>query len=357
MEIYKVYIYFFSSLIISNFTIKYLIFKSHFLGLVDLPNKRKIHKVSTPIVGGLGIVITFFIIMAISWLFNWHLIYLSLNKIYILLLGTVIIVLTGLIDDIKGLTAKDKFLFQIIASLIVVIGMVDFQLIDWPLSNFFNSQIYNSFLSIFYIVSILNAINLIDGLDGLAGGVSIIISITFLFLSYLSGSKIYELYLLIILIGSLFGFIINNKPPAKTFLGDTGSLFLGWLFAINSLVYAQKTTFSLSILIPIMVLGMPAFDVLFVMIKRFNTRHNYNFKNRIKSLFKPDNNHLHHIIISYGFSKIKALILLYLLTLITCIIALYSFFNNETTSLIYGIIFILIIIFVIRFLLTWLRDG
>ena len=103
----------------------------------------------------------------------------------------------------------------------------------------------------FYIISILNAINLIDGLDGLAGGVSVIITMTFIGLSILSGMKILEIYPLIILVGSLLGFLLHNKPPAKTFLGDTGSLFLGWFFAIYSLIYAQKTTFSLSISIPV----------------------------------------------------------------------------------------------------------
>ena len=101
---------------------------------------------------------------------------------------------------------------------------------------------------------------------------------TFIGLSILSGMKILEIYPLIILVGSLLGFLLHNKPPAKTFLGDTGSLFLGWFFAIYSLIYAQKTTFSLSILIPIMVLGLPAFDVVFVMLKRFNNRHNYKLK-------------------------------------------------------------------------------
>ena len=95
----------------------------------------------------------------------------------------------------------------------------------------------------------------------------------------------------------LTAFIFYNKPPAKTFLGDSGSLFIGWLFAMISLTYATKTAFSLSILIPIMALGMPSFDVIFVMLKRFNSRHNYKMKDRIKSIFVPDNNHLHHLIV------------------------------------------------------------
>lgn len=352
MHIFNVYIYFFTALIISYLSIRYLISIAHKIGLLDHPEKRKIHNNSIPIVGGLGIVITFFIIMSFSWYFEYHLLYIELNKIYILILGTLIICLTGLIDDIKNIKARDKFLFQLIASSIVVVGINNFQNINWPLSSLFDSIYYNSFLSILYIVSILNAINLIDGLDGLAGGISIIISVTFLILSILSGVYIYELYLLVILIGSLFGFMLLNKPPAKTFLGDTGSLFLGWIFAINSLLYSQISSFSLSILIPIMVLGVPAFDVIFVMFKRFSNRHNYNFRSRFSNMFKPDNNHLHHMLLSSGISKIQAVLFLYFLTFIACTIALVVFFNNENTNLIYGIIFILFEVFIVRFILA-----
>tara|TARA_B110000196_G_C20974550_1_gene580383 strand:- start:80 stop:883 length:804 start_codon:yes stop_codon:yes gene_type:complete len=259
--------------------------------------------------------------------------------------------MTGLIDDIKGLSAANKFLFQIIAAIIIVLGISDFQLVDWPFSQYFESNIYNSLLTIFYIVSILNAINLIDGLDALAGGVSIIIIITFIVLCLLSGIAINELYILFILLGSLAAFLVYNKPPAKTFLGDSGSLFIGWLFAIISLSYAQKTAFSLSILIPIMALGIPSFDVIFVMLKRFSDKHNYKVKDRFKSILIPDNNHLHHLIVLSGVSKRKAILLLYFLTFLTSMIALYSYLKNINLS--YGIIFILLLIFIVRYLFLW----
>jgi len=349
----KILIYFFTSIILSYSIIKILIRYSKNLNLIDTPNYRKFHENETPLVGGLGIILTFFLIFFTSWLLNWHLIYLPLNDIFLIIIGSVIIVLTGLIDDLKGLASKDKFLFQLISSLIVVIGISKFQNINWPLSEFFNYNIYfSSFITIFYIIGILNAINLIDGLDGLAGGVSIIITITFLGLSLLSGLKVHELYPAIILIGCLFGFLIHNKPPAKTFLGDTGSLFLGWFFAIYSLTYAQKTTFSLSILIPMMILGLPAFDVLFVMIKRFSSRHNYKIKDRFLFVFEADNNHLHHILLSSGISKKRTLILLYLLSVLISVIALFSFFNREIINLLYSVIFILVIIFLIRFIFS-----
>ena len=349
----KLIIYFLASMFISFFFIKILIKYSKSLHLIDTPNYRKFHERETPLVGGLGIILTLFIIFFVSWIFKWHLIYLPLNEIILIIIGSIIIILTGLIDDLKGLSSRDKFLFQLIASIILIVGIPKFQQIEWPFYDYFNYNIYvSSILSILYIISILNAINLIDGLDGLAGGVSIIITITFIGLSLLSGSIIYEIYPLIILVGCLFGFMIHNKPPASTFLGDTGSLFLGWFFAIYSLVYAQKTSFSLSILIPIMILGLPAFDVIFVMLKRFSNRHNYKIKDRLYSVFKADNNHLHHIIVSSGISNKKTLIILYTLNVIISIIALFSYFKRDNIDLIYSTIFILIIIFIVRFMFS-----
>ncbi len=349
----KLLFYLLVSFLSTYMIIKFLIKYSKPLNLIDQPNYRKFHNDDTPLVGGLGIIISFFLIFFLSWLFSWHLIYLPLNEIILILIGSLIIILTGLIDDLKGLIPRDKFLFQFIAALILVVGIPKFQSIQWPLYDVFNYNIYiSSFITIFYIIGILNAINLIDGLDGLAGGVSIIITITFIGLSLLSGLQLKEMYPLIILIGSLLGFIIHNRPPANTFLGDTGSLFLGWFFAVFSLIYAQKTTFSLSILIPIMILGLPAFDVIFVMLKRFNDRHDYKIKNRLKSIFKADNNHLHHIIVLSGISKGKALIILYFLNVLISIIALFSYFKRDNIDLIYSVIFILVIIFTIRFLFS-----
>ena len=345
------YLLFFLSFLISFTSIFFLIKTAKSINLMDYPDHRKMHDISTPQVGGLGIIISFTLIFFTSFIFNFNILNISTFQSWILILSTLIIVLTGLIDDFKGITAFNKFIFQIIAAFILVLGFEDFQLIDWPFSDYFESSIFNSILSIFYIVSILNAINLIDGLDGLAGGVSIIITIFFITLSLLSGLEINDIYVLFILLGSLIAFIFYNKPPAKTFLGDSGSLFIGWVFGVISLMYAQKTSFSLSILLPIMALGLPSFDVIFVMLKRFNDRHGYHFKDRIKSIFSPDNNHLHHLIVSSGFSKNMALILLYVITIITNLIALYSYMQN--VNFIFGTIVILILIFIVRYTFLW----
>ena len=348
--------YFMASFLCSFIIIEILIKYSSKLNLIDHPDYRKIHSEATPVVGGLGIIITFVILILFSWYNKWELFSLRIEESIILAIASFIIILTGLIDDLRGLKARDKFLFQIIAAVMVVVGISNLQQIDWPLSELFDSTIYNSIMCVFYIISILNAINLIDGLDGLAGGVSIIITTTFVGLSILSGGYLTDLFPMYILLGSLVGFMYYNKPPARTFLGDTGSLFIGWFFALSSLLYAQKTNLSLSILLPIMVLGLPAFDVIFVMLRRFSSRHNYKIKERLKFVFQPDNSHLHHMIMSAGFSKNKTLVFLYLITAFTSCMALVAFFKRDTINLMYSVIFILFIIFIVRFLFTWRKN-
>ena len=273
-------------------------------------------------------------------------IYFSIQEIFILYLSTLVIVITGIVDDIKGLGPFNKFLFQIIASLLFLVG---FDLHFESLFGF-DYTYFDFIINVFFIVGIVNAFNLIDGLDGLAGGVSLIICITFSILFYLSGNELYALFYFILISACLSSFLIFNISPAKTFLGDTGSLFLGWVFAVSSVYYFDKVTISLSILLPFIILGLPAFDVIFVMLSRFTKRHNYNIpiSNRIKLMFKPDNTHLHHLFIRGGMSKFKTVILLYLITCVGWLACLISWFNREQVNFLYGIIFILLFVFLLR---------
>ena len=255
-------------------------------------------------------------------------------------------------DDSIGLRAINKFLFQIIAATIVAVSL---GASDISFHHYINGYFINLFISIVYIVGITNAINLIDGLDGLAGGVSIIISGAFLGLGILAGAQIGFIYLLVILLGALFSFLYYNLYRTQTFLGDTGSLFLGWIFAISSIVFSLKATFSLSILLPIMALGLPMFDVLLVMVKRFFMRHKYNTSvlKRFKTIIEPDNNHLHHLILSTGITKYKTVVIMYILTVITCIITIIAWFNRGSLNFYLSIILILFIVFLVRFLAEW----
>ena len=325
---------------------KILINYSYKLGLIDYPDQRKMHVDSMPIVGGLSIFITVFSASLILLYLRIPLIYFSIQEIFTLYLSTLVIIITGLVDDIKGLGPFNKFLFQIIASLLFLIGF------DLHFESMFGFDYtyFDFIINVLFIVGIVNAFNLIDGLDGLAGGVSLIICFTLSVLYYLSGNEFYALFYFILISGCLSSFLIYNISPAKTFLGDTGSLFLGWVFAVSSVYYFDKVTISLSILLPFIILGLPAFDVIFVMLSRFTKRHNYNIpiSNRIKLMFKPDNTHLHHLFIRGGMSKFKTVVILYFITCICCFTCLILWFNKEQVNFFYGIIFVLLFVFLVR---------
>ena len=337
------------------------------LGLIDKPGYRKIHNNEIPTVGGISIVSGFvFVIFLFSLLTLFDFINIEIFNVEFLesefllciIFSSIVIFITGLIDDIRGLSASSKFVFQFIAAIIVVFG-AESSNIEISFIGIGQSEILSMIFSVIYIVGITNAINLIDGLDGLAGGVSLIIAISFLGLGIIAPGSVEVMYVLVLaaVIGALMAFLIYNKEPAKTFLGDTGSLMLGWTFAILSMFYSQKTSFTLSILIPIMVLGLPAFDVFFVMLKRFFTRHEYGYKGRISQMFIGDQNHLHHLLLSVGLSKKMTVLILYLITTVTCGIAIYFYFNNshdnDQLNIMYALIGVFSIIFIVRMLVEW----
>ena len=346
-EITLIMIMFVLSFLINYFFTKVLIRYSSNLKLIDFPSERKMHSLSMPVVGGLSICITVFIFFIYFYFTGYFYDLFDNFEIVAFAISSIIIVITGLVDDRYGLGPFNKFLFQLISALVFLIGL---DINHTIIFNFLDNNILHFLVNVFFIVGIINAFNLIDGLDGLAGGVSLIVSLTFIALNLLSGSSNIEIYSFVIIIGCLFSFLIFNKSPAETFLGDTGSLFLGWYFAVNSIYFAERTALSLSILMPFMILGLPAFDVLFVMIKRFVKRHNYKvpFIARLKAIFMPDNNHLHHLIIRGGISKRMAIIVLYIITIISSLVGIFFWINQDRVSLIYGIIFILMLIFFIR---------
>lgn len=320
--------------------------------MIDNPGRRKVHSQSIPSVGGIGIIFSSVTVLVYFYFSNGLFTEIS-PRIISIIMGTIIIILTGIIDDIRGLSAFNKFLFQVLASMIVVVGGTTFFNIDigWVGKYSFTSVEY--ILSIIYIVGITNAINLIDGLDGLAGGVAVIITGAFVGLSILSGAEQGLLLIFIPLMGSLIGFLFYNKEPARVFLGDTGSLFIGWTFGITSIVFAQKTTLTLSIAIPFIVLGLPAFDVLLVMVKRFIQKHDYSLKQRWIEMFNPDKNHIHHLLVSSGLSKKVSVYVVYFLTLITAIIGITSWIFRDKTNYLYNLIGVFFLIFIIRFIIEW----
>ncbi|NCU17692.1 glycosyltransferase family 4 protein [Pallidibacillus pasinlerensis] len=274
--------------IVKKFSIK--------IGAIDKPDERKVHKRIMPRMGGLAIIISF-IIGCLVFIPN-------PLQIWPILAGAVIIGITGLLDDMYSLAPRTKLLGQIIAATIPVLFGVQIDFITLPNGEMIHFGWLAIPLTILWIVAIINAINLIDGLDGLAAGVSSIAVITISILALTLGHPLTVL-MGIILLGSILGFLVFNFYPAKIFMGDTGSLFLGYMISVLSVIGLTKSAAIFSLIIPIIILAVPIMDTTFAIIRRIVQK---------KPLSAPDKFHLHHCLIRLGFTHRQSVIIIYLLS-------------------------------------------
>lgn len=227
-------------------------------------------------------------------------------KLLGMLLGIIVIAITGIIDDIKDLKPLQKLFGQLIAASIAVAFGIRIDSISWtflPIPEI--GEIVSIIITIIWIVGITNAINLIDGLDGLSSGISVISSISLLIVFLLNGSPMYSVLLITALAGALIGFIPFNFSPAKTFIGDSGSNFLGYSISIISILGMAKTYTAVVIIIPVIVLAVPIFDTLWAIIRRVKKGKS------LKAIVSADNGHLHHKLVRKGFNQKQAVLVLY----------------------------------------------
>lgn len=269
------------------------------VGAVDVPkDERRMHKTPIPRMGGLAIFLGFLIAVLIFVPID--------TKLRGILLGAVLILILGVLDDILTLHAIPKFLVQILAAVIVVLhGCRIDQIFGWVM------PLWLSYVSsVLWIVAMTNAINFIDGLDGLAAGVSAISAGAMLVVALLlvpQGNAMTSALLLAAVVGGCLGFIPYNFNPAKIFMGDTGSNFLGFILASISVYGLFKTYAFISFAVPFLVLGLPIFDICFAVIRR--VAHG-------QSPMHADRGHFHHRLIDMGFSQKQAVAIAYLLTAI-----------------------------------------
>jgi len=280
--------------------------------VVDLPNPRKIHVRPVPRIGGLAMAVGVFIPI-ILWT-------IADEFVRAFIAATSILILFGLIDDMKGLNYKTKFGGQILAALVIIfygglkissLGSLlpgEMQLTEWM----------KIALSLVVIVGVTNALNLADGLDGLAGGVSLLSFCCIGYLAYLDGSNT-VLLITMAVAGAIFGFLRFNTHPASLFMGDTGSQLLGF----TAIVLAVKTTQGntpLSPVLPLIILGLPVLDTLTVMVQRINQG---------RSPFSPDKNHFHHRLISFGLSHSEAVFVIYLIQALMILSAIFFRYYSD----------------------------
>jgi UDP-GlcNAc:undecaprenyl-phosphate GlcNAc-1-phosphate transferase len=306
------------------------------IGLVDVPNERKIHRVPQPLVGGIGIVI--------SATFS-SLIFVPLGGMRGYFSGLALLLLVGFFDDFLEVGHRKKFLAQIIAtSLLIYLSKVQ-------LHTFGNllglgeivvpgvSWITWS-VTVFCVVGVTNAVNMIDGLDGLAGGFSFIAFIAFAVLASLSSNNTLML-LNLALAGAVLGFLKFNWSPSVLFMGDAGSLCLGFSLSFMAIALTQGEDAVISPIIVLLVLAVPIADTITVMIRRIFER---------KSPFKPDKTHLHHIFVSHGCSEKQAVRILLSLVMILSGIGILGVLFEFPECVLFAV-------FLLYFTLNFWADG
>lgn len=300
--------------IVAFVTTPYTIRIANKIGAVDIPkDKRRMHTQKMPKFGGpaviLGVLVSvlyLIIVMTIEGSLDLFSTQEYGKKLIGILLGVVVIFITGVLDDVKTLKPWQELLGQTIAAIIVVIFGTKIEHLEIPFLykiGFYGT--FSTIITILWIVGITNAINLIDGLDGLSSGISLISCISLLIIFVLNDSPLIAIVIITAMAGAVTGFLPYNFSPAKTFIGDTGSNFLGFMLAIVSILGVAKTYTIAVIVLPVIVLGFPIFDVLFAIARRLVKGKS------IKAVFMPDKGHLHHKLVEKGFTPKQAVLILY----------------------------------------------
>ena len=315
------------TLLVVVFVIPFVKKIAYHIGALDIPNERKVHKNPIPRLGGLGIFFGFLVGYMIFCKNS-----VQMNSI---LIGSFIIVLTGIFDDIKPISAKAKLLGQLLAASSIVFygnillthvtifgSLIDFGIFSYP-------------ITLIFIIACMNVINLIDGLDGLSSGVSSIFYASVLVICYfMHRTTGLEFTLALIMLGSTLGFLIHNFNPARIFAGDSGALFMGFIIAVISLL-GFKTTVITSVFIPIMILAVPILDTLFAIIRRL-LKH--------KPISEADKEHLHHQLLNMNFSHRTTVLIIYVINILFATASILYTLNDKSDVFIGRIIYVILMI-------------
>lgn len=274
--------------------------------IIDKPNERKMHKKPIPLGGGVAIALSFYLALLIASLLypvtGRELTSRDVSILFSLFIGGSLTVVLGMVDDIRVMPPKVKLMGQIL----IILVIIPFGVAITFVSNPFGGLIYlpkfvSIFITILWIAGIMNAINLLDGLDGLLAGVSTISAIIFLCVSLMKGHFLIAM-IMAVMAGSTLGFLRYNFNPAQLFMGDTGSLFLGIMFASLSVVGALKGTTTMALFIPVLIMGLPITDTLWAIIRRARKK---------QPIFKADKEHIHHKLLSLGLTQRQVVLIIY----------------------------------------------
>lgn len=302
-----------------------ILYFAHSLRIYDKTSARKIHNGNIPRLGGVGIVVAFLATIVVMKLFQEPLAEEFSNKyrIWPILVSGIAIFSIGLIDDFLDLRAKFKFLIEALIAIFLIIWGFRFKMIMIPWGDgSLNLGLLSYPITFLWIVGITNAMNLIDGLDGLAGGIAFIASLSFGILFW-SQSSIISAEICFAVTGSVAGFLIFNLPPAKIFMGDSGSLFLGFCMAILPLLGQGETKAEIGIIAAATTVAIPVFDTFSAIFRR--TRAHVSF-------FTPDKGHLHHILLGKVKSTSLVLLIIYGINSLLAFAAMSTLFMGSAWS-------------------------
>ena len=306
--------------------------------ILDHPEERKIHKEPIPYLGGVSIFVGFMVGLLIVYkVYQW----IEPDQFFLLGVSSSAIFLLGLYDDIKGANAKIKLSVQILVASFMVLNDIYVPSITNPFGGDTLELLWaGPILTVFWIVLITNSINLLDGLDGLASGVSLI-TIFFMFGFAITSMDLPLVGLMAALLGSILAFLILNFPPAKIYMGDAGSLLIGFLISIFCIMPASKGPYSIAALIPAILMAVPIIDTILAIVRRTRSR---------TGIFSADKKHLHHRILELSRSYRKTLFIIYGVNIYICMHSILAWFLPNEFRIILFFILMQDILFGIYFL-------
>ncbi len=302
------------------------------INAVDKPRGgRHIHRNMTPKMGGLAIFLGF--------LFGYMIFGTHSSIMNAVLIGSFLVILTGIIDDITELTALQQFIGQLAAALVLVFygGLVIHELTAFGLKIEFG--FFAPFITLFFILGCINCINLIDGVDGLSGGISSIYFLTTGLIAVIQQKSGLDFILAFVMLGSTLGFLVYNFHPALIFAGDCGSNFMGFMISVIALLGFKNVTLT-SLFIPLLILAIPILDTLFALLRRA-LKH--------QPLFQGDRFHIHHQLLNRNFSVRATVIIIYIIDALFAFASIIYVLNDATVGYaIYGLLLLLVFIFVLK---------
>lgn len=310
-------------------------FVAHKIGAIDIPkDERRMHKEPIPRLGGLAVFLAFLATVLVLVPVD-----MELRGI---LLGSVIIVVLGMIDDARPLPALLKFVVQILAAIVVVLHGTRIDVVSnlnlLSATSYLNLGFWSAPITVLWIVAVTNAVNLIDGIDGLSVGVCTISSIALLVIAAIV-SEFNVMVITAAVAGACIGFLPYNINPAKMFVGDTGATFLGFILSTLSIQGMFKTYAILSLAIPFLILGLPIFDTVFAICRRLL---------KGKNPMSPDRGHVHHRLVDMGFSQKQTVFILYIVSAVLGAAAILLASQGAARALLFVVAVVVVAVIVIN---------